>query len=40
MPRRGGRDTTRVRLATMRTPQAREKLVESHCWCVGRLTMM
>ena len=40
MPRRGGRDTARVRQTTVRTPYARERLVESHCWCVGRLTMM
>ena len=40
LPRRGGVDTSRVRPSTMRTPEARERLVESHCWWEGRLTMM
>ena len=40
LPSRGGRATARVRVATVRTPQPRERLVESHCCWVGRLTMM
>ena len=29
-----------MRVETRRTPQTRDRLVDSHCWWVGRATMM